>query len=434
VIHGAGTVIAGDGNCGTAPGTRGSRLVVRYLVALVLAGTVIVPSLARAFGASSMAAGGLVVICCVSLMFLALLVLQDPGPNLGKLAITIALVLALVILESMASFVLNTSTFNSERFFETYVYLVLFLGGAGFFALLARRVRSTDAGFAIRVVFVLLLLSGVAGLADISPFFRNAPSVLFFSENSHFALALLPFLLYMTVVSRKSQWFFPFLGLGLALSLQSLTLMIGSVVVAGLALPVRKFLGVAIVGILILGYEVSSGGEYYLARLSLSVENANLSGLIYLDGWERAYLNLMDYHGMGVGFQQLGFVGNEGNIASLLELLSIGDLARLDGSFVAAKLISEFGMLAIIALVVYLRWASKSGRWLRTIAVEHRNVDVSQEVFFECCFVMFMIDLFVRGTGYFSPTGFLFVSALMWRVVNRGGKMSLSSRQVLIAS
>jgi hypothetical protein len=85
-----------------------------------------------------------------------------------------------------------------------------------------------------------------------------------------------------------------------------------------------------------------------------------------------------------------------------------------DGSFVASKFISEFGILAVMVLVAYLVYFAKSFRWLHEVSMNGGETVDCRKVFFLACFVMFFIDLFLRGTGYFSSSGFLFIASLVW--------------------
>ena len=133
-----------------------------------------------------------------------------------------------------------------------------------------------------------------------------------------------------------------------------------------------------------------------------------------MNGWERAYLNLKDSYGIGVGFQQLGFVGSEGELLEVLGELDMENLNLLDGSFVASKFISEFGILAVVALLVYLVYFARNVRWLHEVSMNGGETVDCRKVFFLACFVMFFIDLFLRGTGYFSSSGFLFIASLVW--------------------
>lgn len=93
------------------------------------------------------------------------------------------------------------------------------------------------------------------------------------------------------------------------------------------------------------------------------------------------------------------------------------DLNLLDGGSVATKFIGEFGLLGVAMLLAYLFYFAKSARWLHEISMSEVAPRDCKRVFFLSCFVMYCIDLFVRGTGYFSSSGFFFVASLMWKAI-----------------
>lgn len=389
------------------------------MTALVLLSTVVVPPLGLAFGAANFALGLLFVVGQYAFLFAALCAIDEPRQNLGKLALIVIVIMTVVLAQGMFSFLINT-TFNMGRFFQTYGFLIFYLSGAAFLVFLAQGVPSYMANFAVKFVFYALLLSAIATILGYRRF-GNISAVGFFSENSHFALSFLPFLLYMVVLSSwRKKWFFLFMGFGVGLSLQSLTLLVGVIGIAMLTLRLRQmvFFSIALISMLMAALD-NVDIDYYSARLDPAADQLgtgapSLSMLSYQSGWQRIYLNLQDSYGIGIGFQQLGFLGTAGELLESFDALGAVDLNRYDGSFVASKLISEFGILAIMMLMVYWVYFAKHFSWLSEVS---RNVGETvdcRKVFFLACFVMFSVDLFLRGTGYFSASGFLFIASLMW--------------------
>ena len=270
--------------------------------------------------------------------------------------------------------------------------------------------------FAVRLVFYVLLLSSIAAILNFRPFSSGqSKPVFFFSEPSHFALDFLPFLLYMTVTSSpKMKLLLLLLGYAIALLLENMTLIIGVTLIVGLAIPSRRaVLFFALIAVILILLPAASL-EYYSSRVDISSGNQNLSTLVYLSGWERAYLNFEATFGLGVGFQQFGIIGSSGEVIESLGTLGMGSLNLLDGGAVAPKFIGEFGLLAVLMLLAYLGYFVKSAKWLREVSMGEVAPLAYLKVFFLSCFVMYSIDLFVRGTGYFSSPGFLFISSLMW--------------------
>ncbi|MBT9174199.1 MAG: hypothetical protein DDT21_02610 [Syntrophomonadaceae bacterium] len=209
------------------------------------------------------------------------------------------------------------------------------------------------------------------------------------------------------------------LGYATALLLQSLTLVVGTTLVAILVIPLRRFLLLApVTALSILFADVNF--DYYMGRLAISTDSQNLSTMVYLSGLERAYLNFKDTLGLGVGFQQFGITGSRGDIMESIRKLYGTDLNLLDGGAVAAKFIGEFGLLGVAMILAYLVYFAKSARWLHEVSMSEAAPRDCKRVFFLSCFVMYCIDFFIRGTGYFSPSGFLFVASLVWMDGSRG--------------
>jgi len=281
--------------------------------------------------------------------------------------------------------------------------------------LLAQRLPQYRVDFAVKLVFYVLILNGLVTILGYRAM-GNPSAVGFFSENSHYAHSFLPFLYYMVVLSSwRKKWLLLFMGFFVAFNLQSVTLVFGVISVAILALRLRQLVFLSIIAIPILMVAMDyMDFEYYSSRLDFTNPNPNLSVLSFMNGWERAYLNLKDSYGIGLGFQQLGFFGSEGKIFEALRAVNAENLNLFDGSFVASKLISEFGILAVMLLVAYLVYLPRSVRWLHEVSMKGGETVDYRKVFFQACFVMFFIDLFLRGTGYFSSSGFLFIASLVW--------------------
>jgi len=126
-------------------------------------------------------------------------------------------------------------------------------------------------------------------------------------------------------------------------------------------------------------------------------------------------LNFIDNFGFGIGFQQLGFIGKDGEVMVNIIHATLGKkLCLLDGGTVAAKLVNEFGIFAIAALSLYVIYAIKYSIRLRELSIFQRSFRDAINVFYFSIFIMFGIDLFFRGTGYFSASAFLFIASMIW--------------------
>src|SRR5262245_18094909 len=396
--------------------------VLSLVLGLVLLATVVVPPVVyMALGTSSEAAGVLVVSGLYVFVFVAITALS-PSVGLGYCALFVAVVVGVVFTQGVLSLSINNE-FDFGRFWQASLLLTIVLLGALSLARLAQKLSNAQVDFKLKFVVYALFLTGLAGIAGGTPFSRETfeKPVLVFAEPSHFALSFLPFLFYMVVTSNaKLKVLFLFTSLLIALFLKSLTLIIGIAIILLIAVPLRRLLFMLSVGALIL---VSGDLElvttvvdvdYFAERADLTRENQNLSVMAFMQGWERAYLNLGDSNGLGVGFQQFGIVGSRGEIFEDLANLTGEELNLLDGSSVASKFIAEFGILGAVTLLAYLIFFAKNARWLQEVSGSGIAPRDCRQIFFTACFVMYFIDLFVRGAGYFSSTGFLFIASALW--------------------
>jgi hypothetical protein len=259
----------------------------------------------------------------------------------------------------------------------------------------------------IKTLFWILLAIGSTGAFDL---FRPGNYQLLnrplppFSEASHFAIAFIPIACSFALLSSRNLRLFTCLAcFTLAISLPNLTLLAGTVLISLIALSTRQaiiFLATTcIIGITI--FLIDPGPlEYFLNRTSTS-EDENISRLVYIQGWESMISALQFSNGFGIGFQNLG-IEPSGQATLLLDNLTGSPLNRSDGSFLAAKLIGEFGVIGVAAVIYATTLSIRSGLLLR----KHINKQDDQASYITplCFTYTLLLELFVRGTGYFSPT------------------------------
>lgn len=404
-----------------------------------LIGIMVIPSIFMGIlGASSMTPGTIFVSGMVIFFFVTQCTLFKQS-NWGAYAIfVICIVLALIGLQGFASFFVNTS-FNFSRFWQSYILLIVYFLGALCFVLAIHRISEQTFDFALKAVFCTFVLTGMAGIVGVSPIWGNraVKPVLFYGEPSHFALDFLPVLLYMVVQTSqaRTRLVLILIAFMLAILLQNLTFILGIFLVVFFVFRLKQILllFVPIVALTFIFVLQSEDIAYYSSRLVLSAANTNLSVLVFLQGWERAYLSLIEFSGMGLGFQQLGFVGGRGEVMSILAELGSPDLNLLDGGSIGAKFISELGVLGILIVATYLFYFLKNSKFLKAVSLNKISMAAPKEVFFRATFVMFFIDLFVRGSGYFSSAGFFFAASLMWFILrgrdNGNGSRFVSARR-----
>lgn len=390
------------------------------LVDLVLLATIAVPALGVAFGAPSMAAG----VALVCGLYIALLVMKlgaTPGTFSSIPGAPFALgatIVAAVVVQSLAALVVTPGA-DLERSAMTQAFLLLFVSGAAACSVFITRLNPSRDDRIIKTAFWALVTCGVAGVLGVSPFFDRSTyskSVVVFSEPSHFALDFLPFLAYALVQAKRLAARLALLGGALALAylLQNATFVVGLALVSLLVIRWRYvplLAAVAAIWIALAPEEIPDL-DYYTERVNPTAVNA--STLIYQDGWERAYRNTVETWGFGVGFQQFGIVGDgEGRFGRELTDAGFENFNLKDGSTVGSKLVAEFGVVGILLIGAFVARGLRVAMWLRRIASGTASAERAFEVFFACSFVMFAVDLFIRGTGYFNSTAFLFVASVM---------------------
>ncbi|GAA4649775.1 hypothetical protein GCM10023116_20560 [Kistimonas scapharcae] len=229
-----------------------------------------------------------------------------------------------------------------------------------------------------------------------------------FAEPSHFALAYFPFsLLYM--LKEKSNAFLVLpITLIFGISFPNLTFVIIFFIQLLILAPLRylffSFTLVLCISLLIPFLEFIDF-DYFTSRIIFDPSNMNISNLVYLKGWEAAYIALSDSFFLGMGFQNMGFE-RTGYYSDLLFLIYKGELNRYDGSFLASKIIVEFGFLGVL-FSIFVTWQSlKSYLFLR--ATKFCEGDLVSIIYAVVTLAVF-VELFFRGISYFSPNFIVFL-------------------------
>lgn len=150
--------------------------------------------------------------------------------------------------------------------------------------------------------------------------------------------------------------------------------------------------------------------QYYFDRLNISIQSNNLSVLVWVSGWERAFIYIIDSYGVGLGFQRLGYVGKLGVALERIGIILGGSYINMnDGASVAPKLIAETGVIGITLIITYLKYFIK----ILQSFIKERITNV-KSIFFCSVYIMFFVQLFVRGVGYFSPSTYFFLASIYW--------------------
>ncbi len=276
-------------------------------------------------------------------------------------------------------------------------------------------VTTKEESLNISIIRAYKFMTFIGGCSIILHLFglTNRINMFIFFEPSHYALVYLPLVLYMVYTANNNQKIiYLFISLLLAIVIENSTLLIGVFLIFLLVYWKYKFklLVIVIIGIILINTLSLEKIQYFTDRFNISMQSNNLSVLAWISGWERAGISLIDSLGMGIGFQRLGYVGESGAALDKIYRLMNGSYLTLkDGSTVGAKLIAENGVVGIFLIFWYLKYFFEITR----LFVKHKIED-RKSIFYYSIYIMFFIQIFVRGTGYFSPASFLFFSSIYW--------------------
>ncbi len=258
--------------------------------------------------------------------------------------------------------------------------------------------------------FYFLLFLGYLVLALMVLLRREPKNMFIFTEPSHYAIVFMPFLFYVVFKSgRLASTFYIFLSLALALQIKSLTLLVGTIIVI-IITNGKKLWSILSITLFLVVMQLTFGLNYFSERLNFTTDNNNLSTLVFISGWERAYLSIIDTYGLGLGFQQLGIVGPEGQVMGTIKFILDGVALNInDGGSLGSKIIAETGLFGFLLLLLYLNFLV-----IVVNRLVYRKILGPKNVFFHGVYLIFSIELFVRGMGYFSLTSFLFICSIYW--------------------
>lgn len=369
--------------------------------------------------------------------------LEAPSPLL-----IVAVVLVFVVIHAALASVFQP--FDGIRAASSLGPLVLLiLGGSAWARLLSTASSRTLDRIVARCFVFMLVIAFLPALGLTFP--QPGGQQLYvkplfpFTEPSHFALLFTPLLMHTCVsLSERRRLLMLLMGAGVALTLKNLTLVIGLVLVTCMCLSRRVLPLVLVAALAISQMDLS----YYTARIDFSGEVQNLSNLVYIQGWQQIGESVSKSNGWGLGFQQLGVHGSNTPASEIIYAL-VGDYANiLDGGFTLAKLTSEFGVLGLFLIVIYLGALWSAWRTLR-LASERPGTLPALDVFACSVVVSYIVELFARGTGYFTGTAILLCAALTLRYSRRrlprvttrvirswqnpGGRQPAGSRQLCSA-
>ncbi len=137
-----------------------------------------------------------------------------------------------------------------------------------------------------------------------------------------------------------------------------------------------------------------------------NIDTTNISSMIYLQGFQDGIANLMRTNGFGLGFNMMGCTPLPDVPArDSLYILdpALQELNNSDGSFLASKIMSEFGLFGLFSIILIGIFFMKQFKQL--IILQKKNSLREMQLFV----IFSLIEIiFIRSSGYFSGTVFLF--------------------------
>ena len=391
----------------------------RIPLCILLPVVLLVPSLTYYLGlSSSMTLGACIAAFIVICAFPAERLTHPDAVQAERLSMGMVVLLLLVVIALHLTIAIFIRPVDLARATLSFIPLTLVLfSGYGLGHILSTSC-SVDIKRAVYLCFWLMCVLGLLAFSGyVPPISGNYFKPVFpYTEPSHFALSFLPLLMFGCVRLRGSARIAMLAG-GLAMgwALESLTLMVGWLLIASICMRLTATtLLLSLLALLATTLDLS----YYMDRLDFGGDTQNLSTLVYLQGWQLITESLTLSTGWGLGFQQMGVQGSDVVAANLIFAM-LGDNANLlDGSFTFAKLTSEFGALSLLPVLLYfpLAWHALQGlrRESHESAKEAPAITLAQ-----CVVVCFVVELFVRGSGYFSGSTLLFAAAVTIMSIKR---------------
>jgi hypothetical protein len=376
-----------------------------FLISLLL--IVIVPNTFYMYYDESTSTGVGLAITILIICFLYLL--QYRGFNLDKSLLPIFIFLIFTFLTSIYSMI-SFDTFEYKRFFLSYLLIYICVLAVFCFVIFSLKIIDRKVYNYVSFVFYIILFDGIYLLIK-NTFFIWGKKTLLFPEMSHFSIIFGPLLLFKVLTSKNTTYIYSIIliSLILALNIQNLTLLISTFFIMMIYSIKKTFLFFLIpVSIGALYFDLGDF-TYFIDRIP-SIDSKNVSTLVFLSGWERVYLNLIDSNFFGIGFNQLGIVGNKGFYQSELTRLGLPGLNIYDAGGVAPKLLSELGIIGIAFIFGYLFYLAKAIYIVKKKKLIYNYLDT----FYISIFIMSFVSMFIRSSGYFSPIVFLLLSSIIY--------------------
>lgn len=381
------------------------------------------------FETSSLAAG----LCIASLCIAALSFKKRYIRHINKKSLILFATASTLLISS--SLFLFYTTSNKKPLAS-----IIFIALAASSYLFSRKISEISTPETLKGIYYFLITTLILGwlsyfnLSDIGSYSSRYKPVAPFSEESHYALCI-GFLAgaYSLVCKLRQASLLAANLLAQAVLLPNLTLLafftLLSLVLFARSNP-KYFLATSAVLGIVLFNSVSfiiSSNDYFSSRLDFNETN-NLTTLVWLQGWDLARVNLIATNGLGLGFQMLGSEQTTLSSYSYLAEKIAGQYKNLqDGGFLAAKISAELGILGVILVCAYTTYLAQ---FLKTLNNKNKipslfsspvNTQHLDQIalLFQGIIFFFIVEFFLRGYGYFSPSLFIFLTALFYLAERR---------------
>jgi hypothetical protein len=289
--------------------------------------------------------------------------------------------------------------------------LTLMLHFANLFASYLVKLNDCEFKVIFLVIGRILFISGLFGTVfafNLLGYERFAKSVFLFYEPSHYATIFgLILLSYLSVCDATERYVALIITIVIATILPSVTLLVYVLIFLLCFFSFLKGITLVFVTsvcfasyVIFLDPELA---EYFVSRLVLNSENNNLSALVYMQGWADAAQSLSDTHGYGLGFLMAG--QNEASAIGNKIFEIAGMYKNRDGSFIASKLIIEFGVIGIMLVISYVFFFIK-------YAFLFKNISSLKEKVLIGVVLSYSVEMFVRSNAYFAFGSTMFLIAI----------------------
>lgn len=243
-----------------------------------------------------------------------------------------------------------------------------------------------------------------------------------FNEPSHVAFSLFPCVAVMLAAANRitRRWGYVALAILLLLSRSSTLFgLIAAWLIYRLALQ-RKLKQAAVLVLAASALLILAANINYdlliaptlnrIVGVTAGSDADNISSLVYVGGWQDAWVNLTRTKGLGLGFNMMGCHPlPDVPVRTVLAVAGLEELNAQDGSFLFAKAVSEMGVVAIAFYAAVIGWWVKLEKTIREAPHgSPRSAAAIQSALIFC----FVASSFLRGPGYFSGGVLLWIAAV----------------------